>query len=194
MLGSNPSHYSTAAVGAVAAPQKPERWPYDGPVRESAIRTAGLLLSVLYASVLGWMYAHQPQSGAQVTGGLASLVHAYHIDQQAFDDGASFFHREQFDAARAAFSRADPAERDPRTQFYVAYTCYRQGWGRLSNDRALYEQGLKAVDRAIASAPGGRVIVDDPQLSLHSADELRAELVQGIATPVHPLRVFSPRK
>jgi hypothetical protein len=164
-------------------------------VREPVLRATGLLLTFLYASLISWMYVHQPQSAAEVSGGLASLVHAYHIDQQAFDDGLRFFHRDQFDAARAAFARADPAQRDPRTQFYIAYACYRQGWGRVSTDRELYEEGLKAVDRAIASAPGGRIVVDDdPQLQMQSADELRAELARGVADPVHPLRAFSSRK
>jgi hypothetical protein len=163
-------------------------------VRESFVRAGGLLLVLLYASIIGWMYVRQPQSAAQISGGLASFAHAYRIDQQAFDDGIGFFHRDQFEAARAALARADPAERDPRTQFYIGYACYRQGWGRIYTDRALYEQGLKAVDLAIASAPGGRVVVDDPRIEMHSADELRAELAQGLATPVHPLRVFRPRK
>jgi hypothetical protein len=163
-------------------------------VREPIIRAAGLLLTVAYASAIGWMYARQPESAAQVTGGLASFMYAYRIDQQAFADGVAFFHRDQFEAARAAFSRADPAERDPRTQFYIAYSFYRQGWGRIRTDAALHQQGLQAADRAIAAAPGGRVIVDDPELQMHSADELRAELADGIAHPVHPLQVLRARK
>lgn len=167
---------------------------YHRRVREPIVRTAGLLLTVAYASAIGWMYARQPESAAQVTGGLASFMHAYRIDQQAFTDGLAFFHRDQFDAARAAFSRADPAQRDARTQFYIAYAFYRQGWGRIRNDAGLYQEGLQAVDRAIAAAPGGRVVVDDPDLQMHSADELRAELADGVTHPVHPLLVFRARK
>src|SRR5262249_8542461 len=118
----------------------------------------------------------------------------YRIDEQAFDDGLAFFHRDQFEAARAAFSRADSAQRDARTQFYIAYTFYRQGWGRIRTDTALYQEGLKAIDRAIAAAPGGRVSVDDPELQMRSADEVRAELADGIAHPVHPLQVLRGRK
>lgn len=119
------------------------------------MRAAGLVLTILYASVIGWMYARQPESAAQVSGGLAAFVHAYRIDQQAFDDGVRFFHQDQFEAARSAFARADSAQRDPRTQFYIAYSHYRQGWGRVYIDRAQFEAGLAAVDQAIAAAPGG---------------------------------------
>ena len=163
-------------------------------MRESTVRAAGLVLAILYASIIGWMYARQPETVAQVSGGLASFVHAYRIDQQAFDDGVRFFHQEQFEASRSAFARADPAQRDPRTQFYIAYSHYRQGWGRIYIDRAQFEAGLAAVDRAIASASGGRVVVDDPQLQMHSADELKAELAMGLAHPVHPLSVLRGRK
>ena len=179
---------------AHSSAERPAGAGYDRRVPESAIRVTGLLLTIAYASILGWMYARQPTSAAQVSGGLASLVHAYAIDRQAFDDGLRFFHQDQFDAARAAFARADPAERDPRTQFYIAYACYRQGWGRVHTDAGLYREGLQAVDRAIANAQGGRVVVDDPQIQMHSADELRVELLRGAASPVHPLQIFSRRK
>jgi len=163
-------------------------------MREPIVRGGGLALTVAYAALIGWIYVRQPASAAQVTGGLASLVNAYHVDPQAFDDGLRFFHADQFAAARSAFGRADPAERDARTQFYIAYSCYREGWGRLYNDRALFQQGLVAVDRAIAAAPSGRIVVEDPQLGMHSADELRAELNEGLAHAVHPERVLGGRK
>src|SRR4051812_3941312 len=78
-----------------------------------------------------------------------------------------------------AFARADPAVRDARTQFYIAYTFYRQGWGRLYHDDALYRQGIEAVDRAVALSPGGRLVVDDPGLQMHTPDELKSELEGG---------------
>ena len=65
----------------------------------------------------------------------------YRIDQQAFDDGLAFFNRDQFDEAQTAFARADPAGRDSLTQFYIAYSYYRQGWGRVYNDDALFKRG-----------------------------------------------------
>jgi hypothetical protein len=166
-------------------------------MREPAIRSAGVALALAYAAAIGWMYASQPQTLAQVTGGFASVVGAYRIDQQAFDDGLRFFRADQFVEARAAFARADSAERDPRTQFYIAYSYYRQGWGRVYNDDALFTKGLTAVDKAIALAAGGRLVVDDSNLQMHSADELRAELQRGVtreASDFNPLKVFRTRK
>ena len=144
-------------------------------------RAAGLLVSVAYAGVIVWLYASQPQTMAQVTGGLAAGIGAYHIDEQA----------------RAAFERADPAERDPRTQFYIAYTYYRQGWGRVYHDDVLFKKGLERIDKAIAAAPNNRIVVDDANLGLRSADELRAELQRGVvrdASDFNPMKLFRERK
>jgi hypothetical protein len=161
------------------------------------VRILGLLVAVAYAALVLWLYATQPQSVAQVTGGLAAQVNAYRIDEQAFADGLRFFQRDAFIEARAAFERADPAQRDARTQFYIAYSFYRQGWGRVYNDDVLFAAGLEAVDRAIGLAPDHRLIVDDENLGLRSADELRAELQRGLTRDVsdlNPLKVFRARK
>ena len=127
-------------------------------MRETTTRAAGLGLAVVYGTLIGWLYARQPQTIAQVTGGLSATIGAYRIDEQGFTDGLRFFRNDQFAEARAAFARADPAVRDARTQFYVAYTYYRQGWGRLYHDDRLFAQGLEAVNRAMARAPGGRIV------------------------------------
>ena len=166
-------------------------------MRETVVRVSGLTITVVYAVLIGWLYARQPATIAEVTGGLSAAIGAYHIDQQAFDDGLPFFRRDQFSEARAAFARADPAQRDSRTQFYVAYSYYRQGWGRIYQDDELYRHGIEAVDRAIALAPGGRIVVDDPTLRIHTADELKVELDNGTrrdASDLNPLRIFRERK
>lgn len=161
------------------------------------LRAGGLLLSVAYAALIVWLYTTQPQSVGEVTGGLASSIGAYEVDAQAFADGLSFFRRDKFVEARAAFTRADPARRDARTQFYIAYAFYRQGWGRLYNDDELFAKGLEAVDRAISIAPGGRLAIDDANLGLRTTDELRAELVRGQTretSDLNPLKLFERRK
>ena len=166
-------------------------------MREPIVRGVGLAASLVYAALIAWLYASQPQTMAQVSGGLTSMVGAYRIDQQAFDEGLQFFRHDQFVEARSAFGRADKAQRDSRTQFYIAYSYYRQGWGRLHDDDELFHKGIEAIDRAIAVAPGGRVVVDDPNLMMHSADELRAELDRGATiepSDFNPLRVFRERK
>jgi hypothetical protein len=121
----------------------------------------------------------------------------YRIDQQSFDDGVRFFRGDDFAAARSAFERADPAGRDARTQFYIAYTYYREGWGRTYHDDALFTQGLEVVNRAIALAPQQRLVVDDMDLGMRSADELKAEFEAGLrrdASDFNPFRAFDARK
>ena len=164
---------------------------------ERSVRSIGLVLAIVYASFIVWLYVRQPQTLAEVTGGLTATVGAYRIDQQAFDDGLGLFRREQFDASRAAFERADPAGEDARTQFYIAYSYYRSGWGRVYQDNELFKKGLERADKAIALAPAGRLVVEDPELAMHSADELRAELAAGLrveASDFNPLRIFRKRK
>ena len=166
-------------------------------MRDSVVRSVGLTASLAYGALVLWLYVTQPQTMAQVSGGLTSIIGAYSIDRQAFDDGLRFFRAEQFPEARAAFARADRAQRDARTQFYIAYAYYREGFGRLYSDDALFKQGLAAVDLAIALAPNGRLVVDDPDLQMHSADELRTELQRGLTvepSDFNPLRVLRKRK
>lgn len=156
-----------------------------------------MVLALAYGSVIGWTYIRQPQTVAQLAGGLAAGVGAYRIDEQALADGLAFFRRDQFVEARAALMRADKAERDARVQFYIAYTYYRQGWGRVYSDDTLFAAGLVHVDKAIALAPSGRLVVEDPNLQMHHADELRAELLAGLqrdASDFNPMRLMRPRK
>jgi hypothetical protein len=160
-------------------------------------RLAGLGFTIAYAALIGWLFARQPQTVAEVTGGLAATIGVYSINQQAFADGVRFFRNDQFVEARMAFARADPATRDARTQFYIAYSFYRQGWGRLYHDDALYTEGVAAIDRAIALAPGGRLVVDDDNLQMRTGEELKAELEAGRrreASDFNPMRLFRERK
>jgi hypothetical protein len=79
----------------------------------------------------------------------------------------------------------------------VAYSYYRQGWGRLYHDDALYARGLAVLAKATAAAGDGRVAVDDPQLQMRTADELRAELERGRTqelSDLNPMRLLRERK
>src|SRR5438128_7785541 len=156
-------------------------------MRETVVRVSGLAITLAYAVLIGWLYARQPTTIAEVTGGLSAAMGAYRVNQQALEDGLRFFRRDQFSEARAAFARADPGQQDARTQFYIAYSYYRQGWGRIYDDDALFKPGLERVIKAIALAPQGRLVVDDPNLQMHSADELKAELEAGLRTDASDL-------
>jgi hypothetical protein len=167
------------------------------PLREQIIRASGLVIALVYASVIVWAYARQPRTVAQMTGGLSATIGAYRVDPQSYNDGLQFFRRDQFIEARAAFARADPAERDAQTQFYIAYSYYREGWGRLYSSDALFAKGLESVNKAIQLAPAGRLVVSDPDLQMHSADELKAELQRGLErdlSDLNPMRLFRTRK
>ena len=164
---------------------------------ETTTRVLGLALSVAYAAFIGWLFVRQPQTIAQITGGLSSAIGAYKVDEQALADGLAFFRNDQFVEARMALARADPALRDARTQFYVAYSYYRQGWGRLSHDDRLYAEGLIAIDRAMTLATSGRLVVTDSDLKMHTAEELKAELEAGLRrdpSDLNPMRLFEVRK
>ena len=164
---------------------------------DRSVRVVGLVLALCYATFIIWLYIRQPQTLAEMTGSLTATVGAYRINQQAFDDGLALFRRDQHEAARAAFARADPAGQDPRTQFYIAYSYYRSGWGRVYQDNEHFKRGLAHVDKAIALSPGGRLVVEDPELYMHNADELRAELAEGLrveASDFNPMRMFRQRK
>lgn len=167
------------------------------PLREPVARLIGLATVAAYAVLIAWLFITQPRSVVEAVGGMSATLGTYQIDQQAFKDGLRFFRNDQFAEARAAFGRADPAGRDATTQFYIAYAYYRDGWRRTHSDDALFAEGVKAVDRAIALAPNHRLDVDDPDLLMRTADELKAELQDGLtrdASDFNPVRLFRSRK
>lgn len=168
-----------------------------GAMSASLIRALGLGGSLVYAGFIGWLYATAPATMAEVTGGVAAGFSAYRADEQSFQEGLRLFRGDNFEAARTAFDRSDPAKRDARVQFYVAYSYYRQGWGRAWSDDVLFKKGLDALDRAVAADPSGRVAVTDGNLGMTTSDELRAELDEGIrrdASDYNPLRLLRKRK
>jgi len=161
------------------------------------IQIGGIIWTLVYAGIIVWIYATEPRSFKEVATNSQVAAGVYEINQEKFNNALTLFRREQFRAARDEWSGADPAQKDPRTQFYIGYACYREGWGRVYYDDALFKQGLEAVNRAIALAPNGTLVVDDPNLQMHSAAELKAELEQGTETgwkDLNPLKLFRQRK
>ena len=155
------------------------------------VRLAGLLVAATYAVFIVWLYAVQPRTLTEVRGGVAASIGVYAIDQAAFDEGLQFFRGDRFAEARRAFSRADPAQRDARTQYYIAYTFLREGWGRIYHDDALYRQGQVALQRAVAASAGGVVRVDDPDLAITSSDEMAESFARGLRHDVSDLNPLS---
>jgi hypothetical protein len=165
-------------------------------MRQKVIQTIGLALTAIYAVAIIWLYATEPRSFREVATGAQVASGTYQVDQAKFEAALGLFRREQFRAARDEWQRADPALSDPTTQFYVAYSFYREGWGRVYYDQDLFKQGLVAVNRAIALAPEPLTVADE-NLQMHTAAELKAELEQGIERgwgDVDPLKVMRQRK
>src|SRR5687767_8712806 len=161
------------------------------------IQIAGLALTIAYAVFIVWIYATEPGSFDEVATRAEVAAGTYEVNQEKFNSALDLFRREQFRAARDEWQRADPAQGDARTQFYIAYSFYREGWGRLYHDELLFRQGLEAVNRAIGLAPASPLTVDDPNLRMRTAAELKAELEQGIErswSDVNPLKVLRTRK
>jgi len=166
-------------------------------MQSKLIKSAGLAWTLLYAAFIIWIYATAPRSFTEVTTGVSVAAGTYAIDGVRFDAARELFRREQYAAARDEWMRADPAMRDARTQFYIAYAFYREGWGRIYNDDALYRQGLEAVARALNLSPEGALNVDDAELKIHSPAELKVELQQGTErswSDLNPLKIVRERK
>jgi hypothetical protein len=166
-------------------------------MKSKFIQIAGLALTVAYAAFIIWIYATEPRTFKEVANSAEVAAGTYQINQEKFDSGYSLFLREQFRAARDEWQRADPAQGDARTQFYIAYSFYREGWGRVYFDQELFKQGLEAANRAANLASTLNLTVDDPNLQLHTIAELKAELEQGVErswSDVNPLKVLRTRK
>jgi hypothetical protein len=162
-------------------------------MRRKVIQLSGIALTIIYATVIVWLYANAPRTLREAAAGASVVAGTYEIDHARFDAALDLFRREQFRAARDEWGRADPAQRDARTQFYIAYAFYREGWGRFRNDEVLFRQGVDAINRAIALTPQNTLTIDDADLRIHSAAELKAELEQGMEARLsdwNPLRVL----
>jgi tetratricopeptide (TPR) repeat protein len=165
-------------------------------MRPKFMQIVGLAVSVVYAVLIVWLYATEPRSFKEVATGAQVATGSYQVDQERFNAALALFRRDQFRAARDEWQRADPAQSDPKTQFYIAYSFYREGWGRVYHDQNLFKQGLEAVNRAIALSATPLVIEDD-NLQMRTAAELKAELEQGTErswSDLNPLEVMRKRK
>ncbi len=144
---------------------------------------------------IGFLYMTEPRSFAEVSTKGQIMIGSYAIDQKLFDQGLAAFRRDEFPASRAAFEAADPEHRDASTQFFIAYSYYRQGWGRLSNDDTLFRSGLEAVKRVSAIDPN--FTTADNTLGIRTAAELANEFDEGLKiTPsdFNPMKLTRERK
>lgn len=175
-------------------------------MKEKYIQILGIVVTASYGLFIVFLYAAEPRFLTEVPSKARStienaattgqvIIGTYKVDQAKFDEGLRAFRQDNFVLARDLFERADAERRDARTQFYIAYSFYRQGWGRVSNDDALFKQGLEALDRVEMLDRDFRS--DDANLQLKTPVELRNELEEGMkvtADDFNPLKVFRERK
>ena len=170
------------------------------------IQILGIAVSVVYFGFIAFLYLAEPRSLADISTKAASTIQTaatkgqilagtYQVDQAKFSQGLSLFRQDNFIAARDVFQKADPEHRDAATQYYIAYTYYRQGWGRISNDGELFAAGLKQLDRVDEIDPN--YVATDDDLKLKRPAELRHEFEEGMRVTIddfNPLKVVRERK
>ncbi len=164
-------------------------------MKERYIPILTVIIAIAGFSFITFLYWTEPRTFSEVSSKGQVVLGTYDIDRTAFDEGLANFRRDEFPAARAAFDRADPQKRDAITQFYTAYSYYRQGWGRVSNDDAMFRAGVEAVDRVIAIEPNFRIA--DETLQMKTPYEVKAELEEGLKLTLsdfNPMRLTRERK
>jgi len=166
-------------------------------MQHKTIQVTGIVLTFSFAAFIVWIYATAPRTFREVATSAEIASGTYRIDQEKFNNALALFRREQFRAARDEWQRADPAQGDAQTQFYISYAFYREAWGRIYYDQDLIKQGLEAVNRAIGLIANGSLVVNDPNLQMHTPAELKAELEQAAErswSDLNPFKVLRSRK
>jgi hypothetical protein len=123
------------------------------------------------------------------------ITNTYEVDQAKFNEGLQAFRQDNFLLARDLFKRADPERRDAKTQFYIAYSYYRQGFGRISNDDEFFTKGLEEVNRVVTLDKDFKS--DDENLQIKTPVELKNEFEEGLkvtASDFNPFKVLRERK
>lgn len=175
-------------------------------MKERHIQILGIVLVLCGFVFVAWLYLAAPQSLAEVPSKARETIEnatttgqvltgTYEIDQTKFNEGLKAFRADNFVVARDDFEKADPERRDAETQFYIAYSFYRQGWGRTYNDDALFKQGLEQTNRVIGLDKNFKS--DDDNLKMKTPAELKNEFEEGLrVTPedFNPLKIFRERK
>lgn len=164
-------------------------------MNEKTLQVISILLTVLFGALILWVYAKQPQNLQEVVSKAAVTTGTYAIDESEFKRGLELFRQDDFTGARESFAKADPEKRDPKVQFYTAYSFYRQGFGKVYDDDKLFKQGLDAANQTIALKPDLRA--DDENLKMQTPQELKAELQSGLevtAEDFNPLKLTRERK
>lgn len=157
-----------------------------------AIPWAGIAVTVVVGAGIVWLYATQPKSISELRTNVAVQVNLYEVDRVQYDLGQKAFREKQFRIAIERFSRADPASRDPQTQFLIAASHYELGRGTVYDDDTEFAAALAAVDRCLANAPNHTFTFSDASMTLPftSAERLRERLREGLTATAGDLNPF----
>jgi hypothetical protein len=175
-------------------------------MNEKHIQILSIFLTAFYGIFITWLYWAEPKSLEEVSTKAQTTIEnvttqtqiaigTYEIDRAKFDAGLRAFRQDNFVVARDNFERADTERRDAKTQFYIAYSFYRQGFGKLSNDDELFRQGLEQTNRV--SALDRDFKSDDANLQMKTPVELKNEFEEGLRTTAsdfNPFKVLRERK
>lgn len=146
------------------------------------VQSVGISVTLLYAAFVVWVYVTQPKSIEEMKNAAAVQANVYTVDAARFDLGMKAFREKQYRIAIDHFAAADPAARDPKTQFLIAYAHYALGRGTIYDDDTEFKAALTAVDRCLEVAENNSYTIDDPSLGLdyRSAEQLRQRIRDGL--------------
>jgi hypothetical protein len=175
-------------------------------MKEKHIQILGLILTVIYGFFVAWLYWAEPKNLEEVSTKAKETIEntttkaqvitgTYEVDAAKFADGLKAFRADNFVAARQFFENADPEHRDAKTQFYIAYSFYRQGFGKLYSDDELFKKGLEQTNRVIALDRNFKS--DDADLKMQTPAELKNEFEEGLrvtAEDFNPMKLTRERK
>ncbi len=170
------------------------------------IQILGIVLAGFYGIFIAWLYWAEPKTLVEVSTKAQTTIEnvssktqvaigTYEVDNAKFSEGLDAFRKNNFIVARDNFEKADPEKRDAQTQFYIAYSFYRQGFGKFTSDDALFKKGLEQTNSIIALDKNFKSA--DANLQMKTPVELKNELEEGLqvtADDFNPLKVLRERK
>jgi hypothetical protein len=175
-------------------------------MKEKHIQILGVALIAFYGIFIAWLYLVEPKNLREVSTKAQTTIEnaasktqvvigTYEVDEKKFDEGFQAFRQDKFIAARDQFEIADPERRDAKTQFYIAYSFYRQGFGKVYNDDAFFKKGLEQTNFVITLDKNFKS--DDQDLRMKTPVELKNEFEEGLKTTAsdfNPFKILRERK
>ncbi len=174
-------------------------------MKQRYIHIFSLIITFSFGVLILWVYWTRPksidelpskarQTIASATSKAQVVTNTYEVDPTKFKEGLNAFQANNFVLARDQFMKSDPETRDANVQFYIAYSYYRQGWGRFTNDDELFKKGLAQLN--VVDSLDSNYRSSDPNLKLSTPAELRDELNEGLrvtADDFNPFRITRER-